>query len=293
MGAPTFTVATIAREPMPVMRRFVEWHLACGAARIVLFFDNPDDPAVRVFSGEPRLDIRPCTASFWIGLRMSPTARFTRRQRAAMSLAYSDAATDWVLVLDADERMWIRDRSIPDLLGELPDDALSLRVRSAETVALPKGGEALRLPIDRGEVDRVYGPDADLFRMRFGLVGHPEGKSFHRAGLSEIRLRLHWAEDRAGDPLPGPVLGPADRAHLVHDVAPGYDRWRAKLDWRAGAHGFAGPLKARIADIAASADPEEGYRALYARLHWLTEEDETALETAGGLLREMPRIGLN
>ncbi|MGP1356492.1 glycosyltransferase family 2 protein [Roseicyclus sp.] len=281
-----FSVVTVAREPLPVLRRFVEWHLGCGAERIVLFLDDPDDPARMALSGEPRLELRSCTAELWRGLGVKPDARFTRRQRAALNAAYAEAAAPWLLVLDADERMWLRGRSIPDTLAALPADALSLRVRSAEAVTLREGGSALRLPIPRRVVNEVYGPDADLFRRREGLVGHPEGKSFHRTGLAGLRIRLHWAEDAQGARLPGPVLGPEDRAHLVHDIAPDYARWRAKVAWRAGSHGFSGPLKDRIDAIAALPDPEAGYRALHDRLHILGPEEAAALEAAGGLLRE-------
>jgi hypothetical protein len=176
-----FTVATIAREPLPVLRRFLDWHLGQGAARIILFFDDPDDPAIGALKGEPRIDARPCTAALWTELGVDAEARFTRRQRAAMTAAYREAQTDWVLVLDADERMWFRDGS--------------------------------------------YGDDADLFRKREGLIGHCEGKAFHRSGMDRVNIKLHWAEDLEGNPLPGPVLGPQDRVHLVHDIAPDYGAW--------------------------------------------------------------------
>lgn len=290
MSTPSFTVATIAKEPLAVVERFVSWHLGQGAARIILFFDDPNDTAIDALKGEPRLDLRPCTPALWAAVGTNPGARFTRRQRAAMTSAYLEAETDWVLILDADERMWVRDGTLTALLAAQADDVLSVRVLSAETVWLEDGTSALRLPIPRAAVNDIYGEDADLFRKRSGLIGHPEGKSVHRTGLRDVRIKLHWAEHLDGKPLPGPVLGPQDRAHLVHDVAPGYDRWRAKLDWRAGAHGFAGPLKTRLTEVAASPNPETAYKTLYKRLHHITAAEAKALTAAGGLLREGPGI---
>jgi hypothetical protein len=46
-----------------------------------------------------------------------------------------------------------------------------------------------------------------------------------------------------------------------------------------------------VAEIAASEDPERGYRALYRRLHRLDPGEAIALAAAGGLLREMPGTG--
>lgn len=286
----TLTVVTIAREPLPVLTRFVRWHLAHGAARVIVFLDDPDDPAQFALAGDPRVDLRPCTPALWHSMGLEPESRFTRRQRAAMTAAYREVASGWVMILDADELMWTRDRTLPEALAGLPDQVPTLRIRSAEQVMLASGAAAFRMPVPRAAVDAIYRSDAPLFRARFGLVGHPEGKSIHRAGLVDIQLKLHWAVTRDGDPLDGPVWGAAERAHLLHYFAPGYDRWRAKMDWRASAHGFAEPLKARVAEVASGEDPEAGYRALYDRLHGLTAAEENALGAAGGLLRDHPPL---
>ncbi|MBF9046545.1 glycosyltransferase family 2 protein [Rhodobacterales bacterium LSUCC0031] len=286
----SLTVATIAREPVPVLRRFLAWHLAQGATRIVVFLDDPQDPAQHVLAGDPRVEFRPCNAAFWAGLGVAVDARFTKRQRAAMTAAYREVADGWVMILDADELMWFAGRDLPTGLANLPPETISLRVSSAEAVTLPSGGCAFRLPIPRAAVDPIYGADAALFRPRFGLVGHPEGKSIHRAGLPGIRLKLHWAVDHAGAMVTGPVWGAADRAFLLHYFAPGYARWRAKLDWRAGAHGFADPLKAKLAEIRHHPDPEVAYRGLYARLHSLQPHEVAALDAIGGLLHDQPDL---
>ena len=284
------TVATIAREPVPILSRFLRWHLAQGATRIIVFLDDPADPAQMALAGDPRVELRPCTPALWARLGIAAEARFTRRQRAAMTAAYHEATDGWVMILDADELMWLRGRSLVEGLAGLSADTPTLRIRSAEDVALPGGAIAFRLPIARNAVDAIYGAEAGLFRPRFGLVGHPEGKSIHRAGLPGLGLKLHWAVTGDGTPIAGPLWGHAERAYLLHYFAPGYARWRHKMSWRAGAHGFAGPLKARLAEIAQSPDPEAGYRALYDRLHSLTEAEVIALEQAGGLLRDQPLL---
>ncbi|WP_224815710.1 glycosyltransferase family 2 protein [Hasllibacter sp. MH4015] len=285
-----FTVATIAREPWSILNRFLRWHLDQGADRIVLYLDDPDDPAIPHLQGEPRIDVRPCTPAYWSAARLSPDARFVRRQRHVLSEAYHELSDGWLEVVDADELMWFRDRPIGDVLDALPADAMSLRVLSAEEVRLPGGAQAFRTPIDRPRVNDIYGADADLLRIRFGLVYHPEGKSFHRAGQSGLNMKLHWAQDADGNRTPGPVMAAADRAYLLHYAAPDYEAWRAKVDWRAGAHGFSQPMKDRLAEIAQSDDPEAGYRALYDRLHSLTEAQAAMLEEAGGLLRDQPPL---
>lgn len=284
----SFTVATIAREPWPVLNRFVSWHLEQGAARIILYLDDPEDPSLPRLRGEPKIDVRPCTRALWRGIGTRPKAPFIRRQRRVLSHTYHQLQDGWLLVLDADELMWMRDRSIADTLDDLPPEAMSLRVCSAEQVRLADGSEAFRTPVGRATVNRVYGEDAPILSPRHGLAYHPEGKSFHRAGQTGLNMKLHWAEDASGKPTPGPVWGAQERAHLVHFAAPDYERWRAKVAWRAGANGFALPVKRRVAEIAASPDPEAGYRALFKSLHTLTGDQALALDAEGGLLREGP-----
>ena len=285
-----FTVATIAREPWPILERFLTWHLGQGAERIVLYLDDPDDPALPRLQGDPRIEPRPCTPALWSGLGLKPDDRFTRRQRHVLAQAYADTPDGWLLVLDADELAWFQGRTIGDTLAGLPDDALSLRVKSAEQVILPDGSDGFRMPIERKAVNRVYGEDADLLRIRFGLVYHPEGKSFHRAGQTGINVKLHWAEDADGNRTPGPVWGAAEQAHLIHYAAPDYHRWRAKVGWRRGAHGFSKPVKDRLDQIADSPEPEPGYRALFDTLHRLTQETAEKLEYENGLLRHGPGV---
>ena len=77
----TFTVAAIAKEPWPILERFVRWHLDQGADRLILYLDDPNDPSLPRLHGDPRIEPRPCTPALWAGLGMAPDARFTRRQR--------------------------------------------------------------------------------------------------------------------------------------------------------------------------------------------------------------------
>ncbi|AHM04401.1 hypothetical protein roselon_02050 [Roseibacterium elongatum DSM 19469] len=286
----TLTVVTIAKEPLPLLRRFVTWHLSQGADRIILFLDDPDDPARTALAGEPRLDLIPCTPETWRKMGAKPDARFTRRQRAALTTGYHTASEGWVLILDADELMWFPGQTLADATARFSPAIASVRVASAEQVFLQDGGEALRLPISRQAVNEIYGQDAELFRPRLGLVGHAEGKSFHRAGLDGARFKMHWGHDAEGNRLPEHLLCPADGAHLVHYAAPDYDTWRAKVGWRTGSWGFAEPVKQTLLAAFDAPDAEARFRALYDRLYTLDADTVRHLEDRGGLRRDGPPL---
>ena len=50
-------------------------------------------------------------------------------------------------------------------------------------------GPCFRRQLPRDQVLNVCGGDSARFRRRFGLVGHADGKAFHRAGQTGSRRR--------------------------------------------------------------------------------------------------------
>lgn len=280
------TVAAIVREPAAVIHRFLDWYLAQGAERIIIFLDDPADPMLEELRSTPRVVPITCTPDFWARLSLTPEKRFTRRQNAAITAAYRDLSEGWLLNVDADELMHFNGCTLAEAVRRFPKDAVSVRVATAEQVHLADEGEAFRLPIPKEVVSRVYGDIAPFFRTRSGLLGHADGKAFHRAGQQGIHLRQHWAEDAAGNQLDSLRLGDADGAHLLHFAAPNFATWRAKLDWRLSSANLASRLREMLIELREShSDPELAYATLWERLYRLTPDQEADLEAAGGLLR--------
>lgn len=279
-----FTVAAIVNEPTPVLTRFVRWYLTQGAQQVQLYFDAPDHAAVTALRTDPRVTTIPCTPAFWHSIGIADDARFTRRQNAVLTHAYHALRQGWLLNVDADELMYAQNGTLADWLATRTD-AQTIRIATAEHVHGPGNDLLFRLPIPRNKVNEIFDGNADLFRRRFGLIGHADGKSFHRSGRSDIRLRQHWSEDAAGDEVQGARLGGPDGIYLLHFIAPDYAAWRAKLDWRLGSHGFPDPIKQRLHQIAETADPEAGYKSLFDLLHAITPAQLAALESIGGILR--------
>lgn len=284
----TFRVAAVVKEPVAILRRFTDWYLAAGAARVVLYFDDPDDPAIASVTGDPRIEAIRCTPDFWRGIGQEADARFTLRQNAAITAAYAETDEDWLLVVDADELVHVTQGTIPDLLAAQGPDVSSLMVEPAEFVHAPVAGAAFRLPIGRKFVNRLYGAEADLFRKRHGLIGHSTGKAFHRSGQKDIWLRQHWAVDKAGEVVPYASVGRDQGAYLLHYLAPDFAAWRAKMEWRMASTGFHGGVRELIEAIdAKGGDREAGLAALYDRMHRIDAEMAGKLRAVGAFL-ELP-----
>ncbi len=279
----SFAVGAIIREPQVVLDRFVGWHLSLGAARIVLLFDDPEDPLLSAYADIPEVDAIRCTESFWREAGIRPKRAFPRRQNQALTHIYNQLEEDWLLNIDADELMHVTDRTISELLSSVPADVGAISVAPAEKVTLSADEVAFRTALDRRVAREVYGEDARFFRA--GLAGHREGKSFIRRGLKNIRLRQHWAEGEAGR-VASQLLGSDDGVWLLHFLQEDYEAWRAKVEWRMNSFGFPPGVKERVTEIMQDPDdPEVGFRDLFRRMSSVEPEVAKRLRSFGALFQ--------
>lgn len=269
----SWTVAAIVKEPLILTLRFVAWYRAIGATHIALYFHDPDDPAIKLLSGARDISCIPCSPSFWSDLGRDPTAeRFTRLQNAAMTHAYRTAKTQWVLNVDADEFLMLRNAGVGQLLAAMPETVNGICVEPAEVVqtTTQTGGYDFRLPMPPHVVDDIYRDDAKFVAPRRGLVGHEIGKSFTRTGL-RLKIRQHWGERRNGARVQDAKLGPEQGAFLLHFLDLDYGNWRRKLEWRRTSRGFSNRTKLALRHADAAPNPEVAYRRLYEKLHVFDE----------------------
>ena len=149
---PRLTVATIAREPLPVLERFVGWHLSQGGRADHPVPRRPVDPGAGGACGDPRVELRCCHRGLLGVDRAVAGARFTRRQRCGDDVALSRG----VGRLGSDPRcatniVWIPGpQPLPRALATLAAGTAARASRwfSASRSVCPNGGEAFR-PADR------------------------------------------------------------------------------------------------------------------------------------------------
>lgn len=284
----SWRVGAILNESVADTLRFAAWYLEAGADGLTLLFDNPDDPAIDLLSGDPRISCIRCTPDFWTGLGVAPDTRFPKRQNIALSDLYRHTREDWLVNVDADEFLYLKSGRIADLLSAQTPQTDYLRVETAEVIATGNrpGRSVFRLPMERDAALRVYGDSAGLFGpRRKGLVGHPQGKSAIRTGLPGVVLRQHWPQRSGGGAdLRETLIGRAEGAHLLHFIGLDYDAWHRKLDWRTGSRGFTVPLTERIRAAIQSPDAERELRLLHQDLHMAESDRLDRLRAEGARL---------
>ncbi len=278
------TVVAVVREPLDLTLRFVGWYLKLGASKIRLYFDNPDDEALSALAEIPIVECIRCSPDFWKAVGVGPSDRYTKRQMAALTHGYRETTTTWFLAVDADELVFLKAHSLGGFAQLVAADVLAVRFPTAEAVKCKQRGSFFRLQISRQSVRRVYGERADAFLPRGGLIGHADGKSMTRSGLSISKVRPHWVLDEGGEPVVATMLPASEGNLLLHFFDNGYAEWRRKLEWRLRSWSFSTGLE-RMFSLAAEQEGEDGYRKLYDLLHTLTDNDLERLAKEGGCVR--------
>ena len=263
------TVGCVLRETLPVTLHFVSWYLREGADKIILCFDDPEDPAIAVLEHHPNVNCVPCTEAFWQGIGINPAVRFARRQNLVMSHFYKQQTDGWFFYVDGDELLHLQGRTLRAELEATPADVRSVTFLPAENIQSPElaGAAQFRLAMSRDAVRQVYGAQAGVMQKRQGLSGHTVGKTANRAGLTGLGMRQHFMQHPDGTVVMDRTLGPQEGAYLLHFFDQGYDIWRAKLPWRLASSGFPGRIKVVLNEMLALDDPEPALRGLYDQMH--------------------------
>lgn len=289
----TWSVGAIVNEDAETLRRFVAWYLDLGASHVTLLFDDPDDPSINLFDHLPQVTCLRCDDAFWSNIRVARTARFAKRQNAAMSALYRHQTTDWFLNVDGDEFLHAAagPSSLQDLLRQQSDEITYVRIATAEVIgrAAYDGRNQFRKPMPQGVPRAVYGRDAKLFqRQRRGLIGHPQGKSLVRCRVPRLTLRQHFPAGVGRGFIEGTVLAGDSGFHLLHMIGADYDVWRKKLDWRMRSSGFGPRLTSAIEAILEKAtseqEREERLYNLHRRLHFPEEDLLVRMAEHGSLI---------
>lgn len=191
-------VATVDESPA-LVQAFVAWHLALGAAEVMLYFDRPDDPAAALFSHLDAVSVIRCDAAHWERLAGRRPDKHEIRQVRNATNAYRHMQSDWLLHADADEYLWTGQAVSAALDHAYPwTDCLVVpvaeRVFANDAAAETIFAGAFRRPARKGQ-------ETDGGLTLRGLTGHANGKAFTRRGRS-VEVSIHRARGQKGGDVP-------------------------------------------------------------------------------------------
>lgn len=279
---PSWAVVATVKAPEEKVLAFVAHHLSLGAAQVLLYFDDPDDPVVDAVAAIARVTVTRCSEDYWAE-RGGRHERHQNRQSRNARDAYARCTTDWLCHIDVDEFI-LSSRPVADCLAEMPDDTIVTRLEPFEAMHDPQ------LPDDiytarafRGALRHeqrhlrpgVLGPYAEV--NRDGLLSHANGKVIFRRGIHGLAPRLH------GVFLQGVRVeaGWHPAMKLLHFHAQDLKAWRAALPFRLtrGAYQYRPALQTFLQ----GATPEE-IDAFYLRTQVLSAETLAALQQSDRII---------
>ena len=283
---PRWGVAATVKAPADQVLAFAAHHLDLGAHRIWLHFDDPDDPAADLLSGQDGITVIRCDDPYWQTIAGSRPDTHQVRQIKNIGRILRKAGLDWIGHFDVDEFL-LADVPVAEILADQPADRHIVRAEPWEALhdpALPDDiftARAFRrqLPDDAGDMAaQLYGPLGDLLDK--GMLSHTVGKCFFRTGVQGMIPRIHGARWKHGDWVFGGRFHP-DLA-LLHFHAQDAELWKARLPYRLskGAYQYRPAMQAWL-----QATTPDGIDLFYDRIQTARPDLVTALADQG-LLRQ-------
>lgn len=229
----TWGVVATVKAPEAELLAFVAHHLALGASRVWLYFDDPTDPAHARLSRLPRVKAVRCTSFYW-ALRGGRPEVLTQRQISNAVHAQHRCRLHWLAHIDADEFIHAP-APVSDLLSQVPAEIPNVMMAPFEALydpGLPDDiytARRFRGPLGKAHPDlhkAIFGPMAEVVAK--GNLGHIIGKSFGRIGFPKAKMGLHSIF------VDGNRLRDTFHPHLriLHFHAQDQEVWRRQLPFR-------------------------------------------------------------
>ncbi len=295
---PSWGIVATVREPVELVVAFACHHVAAGADRVTICFDDPDDPAIDIVSQLDRVHAVRCDAAHW--RRLGGDRPITHFQRQVLNVQDVAAAaeTDWLFHIDADEFLHMPEGVLLDL-ARIGRRTRWLRVYPAERIwdgPIDEDdlfGGVFRRPLPRrqADVDRLYGTGhAHLYPS--GTSGHPSGKPLFRTD-QPIAAKIHTIQH----PVTGVKLPFRGARHitLLHFDGLSKSHWALKhlrqvTRLLIGETTYRDARRAITIDILNADDPLSRAFEWYDRIYRLDPATLARLRAAGNLLEIDPEI---
>lgn len=255
MKSQSFSICATVKAPAAEVEWFVNYHLAAGASRIYLFFDDPQDPAAARFK-DPRVFVTCCDSPHWDRLGLLERDKVGQRRAANAKWALDQSRSEgieWMVVIDYDELLHAR-RPLAEVFASADESVDVLRFEVWEGVVVKMEYDnpftdvthfkpyPLPLGVAKAGSSGVY-LQWIWFLLRLALarmlgVKRADRRRFivgHRSGKSAIRTRCDVSHIGSHVPLPAPggmlTSRRAAGAAVLHFDGCGYERWK----WKWGA----------------------------------------------------------
>jgi hypothetical protein len=215
---------------------FANYHLNIGVDWIVLFFDNPADPAIDSLRSHSRVTCIPCDDEYWRSHDESAIHSIESKQIANATRALDMARErgfQWIVHIDCDELLYSNE-SIQAILSDTDADIVTFDIREA----VPKREHYERPFVDihlfkkpitktQQSLARTLGCRNAFYREEY-FRGHLVSKSAVRVNSSITRMGIHSPEADAN----AVKAAITKKIVLLHFDSHDFERWKLKWEQR-------------------------------------------------------------
>ena len=226
----TICLVTTLRAPLSEVMMFVNYHLNIGIDKLILFFDDPNDPAIDSLIDYQQVTCIPCDQEHWRKVRNYQLSMMEERQIANANLALEIAKAsgyDWITHIDSDELIY-SEGEIARVLSEAKGNIVRFELREAvperdyykrvfsEVTLFKKPASPLKQ-----RVAKTFGCKRAFFGGLF-FRGHVASKSAVSLEADVKSLEIHSGT------LADPSIENTNRIKLLHFDCCGMDAWKTK-----------------------------------------------------------------
>ncbi len=226
---------------------FVNYYLNNNVDYILLYFDNPDDPAIILLQDQVKITCIPCTESHWNTISLvEHKCVFERKQLSNIRQGkeiLKNKGIQWAISVDSDELLYVfgnKNITINRLLSEQNKNIGAIRIRPYEAV-VTRDQYNYRIFRARWFKVRLINDNLiSLFLYKLlhynvkGIVnkgfflGHTQGKTFFRTKLEFDRVNQHNPTFKSNNIkyIEFTEIG------LLHFDCMLYEKWKERWLWR-------------------------------------------------------------
>ena len=281
-------MATV-KAPLAVLQPWINYHLHSGIAHMVLYFDDPRDPAIIAMQGIEQVTAIPCSDRHWQDTGHPRPEYFGEVQVLNVNHGFALATgmgCTWAAHIDCDELI-LPLEPIGELLGRSRADALKMTVLEAVS--------------ERFDYDNIF--DARLFRrvpnrlqlLAAGLLGCRHsvryGEYFRGHTESKMLVRLNAGVTCMGIHKPiecrdAVRIERCRKIQLLHFDCVGFSdwdrKWGSRLDGGYNTDGWRQARQRQFAAYREATGKDIGAReALFRQLHTIPAREVTTLKRLG------------
>lgn len=224
---------TTIKEPLGQTLDFVHYHLNIGVDHLFLFFDNPNDKAIKILESYKNVTCFRCDDNYWRSKgKIKEKLSVEDRQRFNANLIYRRIKDkyEWFIHLDGDELIFSR-KSLKKILKVQNNNIDFFRIPTLEAVS------------EKEYYGNMF-KEVNLFKNNFGRVskkffkGHICGKSIIRTSAKVDCVGIHRPEPYDG--LKSKIF--LFNVRLLHFDCCGFVNWKTKWKRRMRKDGIAKEL---------------------------------------------------